>query len=121
VRRERGPRVTWLDLHNLLGIVTLTWALVVGATGMINTWADLLASPHHYGIFLRGDTALTSRRHHHRARQRLVPVAEKGNAMNGAFMRLWGAPIVLAVLTIVALGIPVLTGAWYGLRNRRST
>jgi hypothetical protein len=58
--------------------------------------------------------------------------------MNGAFMRLWGAPIALAVLTIVglvsallgdgvwdylsavALGIPVLTGAWYGLRNRRS-
>ena len=115
VRRERGPRVKWLDLHNLLGIVTLTWALVVGATGMINTWADLLlkywqftemaemiapykglppptvlgsmqkslanavaaepgmkigfvafpgtpfASPHHYGVFMRGDTALTSR------------------------------------------------------------
>jgi uncharacterized iron-regulated membrane protein len=29
-------------LHNLLGIVTLTWAFVVGATGMINTWADLM-------------------------------------------------------------------------------
>lgn len=42
VRRERSPRIKWLDLHNLLGIVTLTWALVVGATGMINTWADLL-------------------------------------------------------------------------------
>jgi uncharacterized iron-regulated membrane protein len=42
VRRERSPRIRWLDLHNLLGIVTLVWALVVGATGMINTWADLL-------------------------------------------------------------------------------
>lgn len=42
VRRERSKRVKWLDLHNLLGIVTLTWAFVVGATGMINTWADLL-------------------------------------------------------------------------------
>ncbi|MBX3586999.1 MAG: PepSY domain-containing protein [Ramlibacter sp.] len=42
VRRERSARVKWLDLHNLLGIVTLVWALVVGATGMINTWADLL-------------------------------------------------------------------------------
>jgi len=42
VRRERSARVKWLDLHNLLGIVTLTWAFVVGATGMINTWADLL-------------------------------------------------------------------------------
>jgi uncharacterized iron-regulated membrane protein len=42
VRRDRSPRVKWLDLHNLLGIVTLVWALVVGATGVINTWADLL-------------------------------------------------------------------------------
>lgn len=42
VRRDRSPRVRWLDLHNLLGITTLTWAFVVGATGMINTWADLL-------------------------------------------------------------------------------
>lgn len=42
VRRERSPRVKWLDLHNLLGIVTLVWAFVVGATGMINTWADLV-------------------------------------------------------------------------------
>lgn len=42
VRRDKSPRIRWLDLHNLLGIVTLTWAFVVGATGMINTWADLL-------------------------------------------------------------------------------
>jgi uncharacterized iron-regulated membrane protein len=42
VRRGRAPRLKWLDLHNLLGIVTLVWALVVGTTGMINTWADLL-------------------------------------------------------------------------------
>jgi uncharacterized iron-regulated membrane protein len=42
VRRNRSNRVKWLDLHNLLGIVTLVWALVVGSTGMINTWADLI-------------------------------------------------------------------------------
>ena len=115
VRRDRAPRLKWLDLHNMLGIVTLVWALVVGATGMINTWADLLlkywqvtemadmvapyknlppptslasmqqsmsravaaepgmkvgfvafpgtpfTSAHHYGIFMRGEEALTSR------------------------------------------------------------
>ncbi len=115
VRRDRSARVRWLDLHNLLGIVTLTWALVVGATGIINTWADLViehwrndqvaqllshyrgmppvtrlgslekafanararepamkiafiafpgtafSSEHHYGVFLRGRTALTER------------------------------------------------------------
>jgi uncharacterized iron-regulated membrane protein len=115
VRHGRTARLKWLDLHNLLGIVTLVWALVVGATGMVNTWADVLlkywqateiaemlkpyrhapaptvlvsmqqsiaraeaaepgmrvgfvafpgtpyASPHHYGVFMRGDEALTSR------------------------------------------------------------
>ena len=115
VRHERSRRVRWLDLHNVLGIVTLVWAFVVGATGMINTWADLLlkvwqntelaemtkpyaglppvtklasmqqaidtarrtapgmdvgfvafpgtpfATPHHYGIFMLGNSALTSR------------------------------------------------------------
>jgi len=115
VRRDRSPRVKWLDLHNLLGIVSLTWAIVVGATGVVNTWADLVighwrdhqmatllahyrgqppvtfpgsletavanararepdmtiafiafpgtsfSSAHHYGVFLRGRTALTGR------------------------------------------------------------
>ncbi|MEP6503846.1 MAG: PepSY-associated TM helix domain-containing protein [Betaproteobacteria bacterium] len=115
VRRDRSARVKWLDLHNMLGIVTLTWTLVVGATGIVNTWADLViehwrneqmaallapyrgmppvaqpgslekafaaarvrepgttvafiafpgtsfSSPHHYGVFMRGDTALTAR------------------------------------------------------------
>jgi uncharacterized iron-regulated membrane protein len=115
VRRDRSARVKWLDLHNLLGIVTLTWAIVVGATGVINTWADLVishwrndqvadmlahyrglppvtrlgslekafanarvlqpgmriafiafpgtafSSEHHYGVFMRGRTALTAR------------------------------------------------------------
>ncbi|BFO55614.1 MULTISPECIES: PepSY-associated TM helix domain-containing protein [Comamonadaceae] len=42
VREQRSTRVKWLDLHNLLGIVTLVWAFVVGGTGMINTWADLV-------------------------------------------------------------------------------
>ena len=42
VRRNRSSRLKWLDLHNLLGIVTLAWALVVGITGIINTWADLV-------------------------------------------------------------------------------
>jgi len=113
VRRDRSPRVKWLDLHNLLGIVTVAWALVVGLTGVLNTWADLViqiwradqltamvapyrdkpppgelipvdravaaaalpgmspafvafpgtlfSSKHHYAVFLRGETPLTSR------------------------------------------------------------
>lgn len=42
VRRNRNTRMQWLDLHNLLGIVTLAWILVVGTTGVLNTWADLV-------------------------------------------------------------------------------
>jgi uncharacterized iron-regulated membrane protein len=115
VRTGRTARLKWLDLHNLLGIVTLVWTLVVGATGVVNTLADVLlqywqateiaamvkpyegqpppgtlasmeqsvaharavqpgmavafiafpgtpfASAHHYGIYMRGDQALTAR------------------------------------------------------------
>ncbi|GLZ84525.1 membrane protein [Metapseudomonas resinovorans] len=42
VRHQRSTRTRWLDLHNLIGIVTLTWALVVGVTGVISACADLL-------------------------------------------------------------------------------
>lgn len=42
VRQDRSRRIRWLDLHNVLGIVTLAWLLVVGATGVLNTWAELL-------------------------------------------------------------------------------
>lgn len=42
VRHGRGRRIKWLDWHNLLGVTTLTWALVVGATGAINTLDDVL-------------------------------------------------------------------------------
>ncbi|RAP65955.1 hypothetical protein A6B37_08490 [Achromobacter sp. HZ01] len=115
VRAARSTRLKWLDLHNLLGIVTLVWAFVVGVTGVINelstplfrlwqstelprilepykgagvptelasvqgaadtalkavpgTIAGFIAfpgnafgSPHHYIVWMRGDTPLTSR------------------------------------------------------------
>lgn len=115
VRKERAARLKWLDLHNLLGIVTLTWAFVVGGTGVINTLAEIVlaawqsgqlaemvepyknsppavdfssidaavetaykaapgmtpsfmafpgpsfSSDHHYTVFMRGETPLTSR------------------------------------------------------------
>src|SRR5262249_46351980 len=36
VRGNRSRRLKWLDLHNMIGVVTLAWALVVGTTGVIN-------------------------------------------------------------------------------------
>jgi uncharacterized iron-regulated membrane protein len=115
VRQGRSRRLYWLDLHNLLGIVTVAWVLVVGVTGSINTLADIVlavwqrdqlaemvapyagqpkpetlspvqaavavaeeatpqmkraflampgtafTSAHHYGVFMRGVSPLTSR------------------------------------------------------------
>ncbi|MCC2643001.1 MAG: Peptidase [Nitrospira sp.] len=115
IRREGSLRLTWLDLHNLLGIVTVLWALAVGATGVINTldrpllayWQQTelagmiapwqgkpaparvqavdevvkraeavapgmvvrfvafpgtpFAGPHHYMVFMRGQTPVTAR------------------------------------------------------------
>ncbi|MBB3034875.1 PepSY-associated TM helix domain-containing protein [Alteriqipengyuania lutimaris] len=42
LRLERSKRVGRLDQHNLLGIVILAWALVIGLTGAINAFADPL-------------------------------------------------------------------------------
>lgn len=42
LRTSRSARLKWLDLHNLLGVVTAAWALVVGVTGAINTVAQPL-------------------------------------------------------------------------------
>jgi uncharacterized iron-regulated membrane protein len=39
VRASRPRRVKWLDYHNLLGIVALAWASVVGLTGIIHALA----------------------------------------------------------------------------------
>ncbi len=40
VRKDRSRRTIWLDAHNMLGVVILAWTLVVGATGLINTWGE---------------------------------------------------------------------------------
>ncbi|HEX4856728.1 MAG TPA: PepSY domain-containing protein [Limnobacter sp.] len=114
IRSSREKPTRWLDLHNALGIITLAWFFVVGGTGVINAWGELLfknwqntqlaelvapyknrspldapgslqaavdsalklepgrsiqfiafpgtdfSSPHHYGIFLRGSSAVTA-------------------------------------------------------------
>ncbi len=44
LRTRRSARVKWLDWHNLLGIVTVVWLLVVGVTGSINTLNRIVLS-----------------------------------------------------------------------------
>ncbi len=55
VRKDKSRRVRWLDLHNLLGITTLAWALVVGLTGVVNTLSEPAIHywrEHHLGPWL---------------------------------------------------------------------
>ena len=48
--RSRRPRIVrWLDIHNLAGILLVMWTIVVGFTGVINTWADLVLKAWQYG------------------------------------------------------------------------
>lgn len=42
IRTEKSRRLKWLDMHNMLGIVTITWVTVVGITGIINAFSDLV-------------------------------------------------------------------------------
>ena len=84
VRRARSARIKWLDLHNLLGIVTLVWALVVGATGMINTWADLLIK---YWQFDQLSTLLAPYQG-----QPIVADAERGSVQRSLELALARAP-----------------------------
>jgi len=44
VRYDGSRRLTWLDLHNVLGIATALWVLVVGVTGVVNTLARPLVA-----------------------------------------------------------------------------
>ena len=39
LRVSRSRRLKWLDYHNLLGIVALAWMIVVGLTGVVNSFA----------------------------------------------------------------------------------
>ncbi|MCB5185462.1 PepSY domain-containing protein [Methylobacillus gramineus] len=42
IRKTRSKRLKWLDVHNLLGVVTIVWVLVVGITGSINTLSQII-------------------------------------------------------------------------------
>lgn len=52
IRTDRSARLKWLDLHNLMGAVTLAWALVVGVTGFINELSTPL-----FGLWQQTDVA----------------------------------------------------------------
>lgn len=52
IRTDKSRRLKWLDMHNMLGIVTLTWAMIVGLTGVINGFSDVVL-----GLWQQGQLA----------------------------------------------------------------
>jgi uncharacterized iron-regulated membrane protein len=60
VRKAGSRRLMWLDLHNLLGVVTLVWVLVVGTTGVMNTLSAPL-----FGLWEVTDVAKLLRPYEH--------------------------------------------------------
>lgn len=52
VRKYKSKRIQWLDTHNLVGIVILVWMVVVGFTGIINAFSDIIA-----GLWQQGQLA----------------------------------------------------------------
>lgn len=44
IRHQRGEKLKCLDVHNFLGVITLVWLFVVGLTGVINAWSELVVS-----------------------------------------------------------------------------
>lgn len=52
IRKNRSKRIKWLDTHNLLGIAVMAWMTVVGFTGVINTFSDVIL-----GLWQQGQLA----------------------------------------------------------------
>jgi len=77
VRWDGSRRLTWLDLHNLLGIVTVAWAVTVGATGVINTLARPL-------LAIWQKTELAEMTHAWRSRPPLTSIASVDRAAHTA-------------------------------------
>lgn len=71
-RKDRPRIVRWLDVHNLAGILLVMWTLVVGFTGVINTWADLVLKAWQYGQLAE----MTAQYHGREIPTRLTPVQQ---------------------------------------------
>lgn len=52
IRRKRSSRLRWLDMHNLIGLTSGCWAMIVGLTGVMNSLATPL-----FGLWEMRDVA----------------------------------------------------------------
>jgi uncharacterized iron-regulated membrane protein len=109
VRRERGRRIAWLDLHNLLGIATLAWLGVVGVTGVFNTLHDPIAAE------VRDQLAAFA------ASQQGLPQAEEKSSAHGAVLTTLAAIPDSALVSMFFPGAGFSTPHHYAVFVRGST
>ncbi len=74
--RGASRRLWWLDLHNMLGVVTIAWAVVVGATGVMNELSRPL-----FAVWQRTDVAEMLKPY----RGQSVPEAASFSSVQAAF------------------------------------
>lgn len=62
LRMDKSERVGRIDQHNFVGMITLGWALAIGATGAINAFADPLTNAWQNGEVARMTAAYAGER-----------------------------------------------------------
>lgn len=97
VRSGRSSRLKWLDLHNLLGIATGVWLLVVGLTGIINELSTPL-----FGLWQITDVKTMLDKY----KGRPVPAAAELGSVQDAFHTVQAAVPNMRVISVVYPGNP---------------
>lgn len=102
IRAKRSPRLKWLDLHNLLGVVTGLWLFVVGITGVINELSVPL-----FGIWQMTDVNKML------APYRGKPVPERLGSVQAAYDSVSAALPDMQVTSVVYPGNPYASSQHY--------
>jgi uncharacterized iron-regulated membrane protein len=95
VRANRSTRLKWLDLHNLIGVVTLAWGLAVGVTGVINELSTPL-----FALWQRPDVAAMLRP----LQGKPVPAQSELSSPQAAFDKVQAALPTMIVSSIIYPG-----------------
>lgn len=101
VRVQRSRRLKWLDLHNLLGIATAVWLLVVGATGVMNELSTPL-----FGLWQITDVKAMLNKYHGQPVPKTAELTSVQAAFNTAKRALPGMTVVSVVYPGNPFGSP---------------
>lgn len=101
VRIERSKRLKWLDLHNLLGIATAVWLLIVGATGVMNELSTPL-----FGLWQITDVKAMLDKYHGQTTPETTELTSVQAAFNTAQQALPGMTVVSVVYPGDPFGSP---------------